>query len=239
MKNYLINLDRDKERLLMQERQFSRFDMAYERVAAIENAARNRFRWWCAVLRPVVKGELGCAASHCECYRRLVESGEPCAAVFEDDVALGDDVKATLGMAEKFCEEKMEAVVLLGDHRKRMSGEKPQVACNGERRIVKAEWDNGSEGYVIGRVAAATLLSRQSPVRVPADWWRYFAKKGWIELYRSSRPVCWQPEGVFESNIGVRYVVAEDPSVARRMVWRIKRMLGVVIDTLIDGKSGW
>ena len=40
--------------------------------------------------RPVSAPEIGCSLSHVDALRRLVESGEPCAVVLEDDVRLAD-----------------------------------------------------------------------------------------------------------------------------------------------------
>lgn len=240
MTTYLINLERDVERLAVQREQFGRLGISFERVAALEDAKRSRFRWWCAVLRPVVKGELGCAASHCECYRLLLEGGDGCAAIFEDDVVLGDRTRAALEEADRFCRENPRAVVLLGNHHESKAGDlaRGNAADAPGVRVVPETWDHCSEGYVIGRDAAATLLRKQSPVRVPVDWWGYFAKKGWIALHRTEPPVCAQQTERFASNIGERYVASE-AGFAERIWWKMRRLAGVALDTLMDGRSGW
>lgn len=240
MTTYLINLDRDIERLAVQREQFGQLGISFVRIAAQENAKCNRFRWWCAVLRPVVKGELGCVASHCECYRRLLESECDCAAIFEDDVACSERTVPALEEALRFCRENPRAVVLLGHHHESKSGEIAQgdATMGIGAHIVPETWDHCSEGYVIGCDAAATLLRKQSPVRVPADWWGYFEKKGWIDLYRVDPPVCRQQTEKFASNIGERYV-ASKAGFAERLWWTMRRLVGVALDTLMDGRSGW
>lgn len=237
MTSYLINLNRDEERLSAQREQFGRLGISFERVHASESAEYDKFRWWCAVLRPVVRGELGCAASHLECYRRLLASQDACAAVFEDDVLLSDGIRDALGEAERFCTINREAVVLLGSHWRSKSGD-IAVEVDARSKIVPIEWDNCSEGYVIGRDAALKLLRGQSPVRVPADWWRYFRKKGWIELFHSEPSVCAQQVERFKSNIEERYV-ANQAGALGRVWWRLRRIVGVSIDTLMDGRAGW
>ena len=240
MKSYLINLDRDVARLAAQREQFASLGISFERVSAFETARIDAFRWWCAVLRPVVKGELGCAASHCECYRRLLESECDCAAIFEDDVVCSERTVFALEEARRSCREHPRAVVLLGHHHNSKSGE----IVHGEAtdgigvHVVPETWDHCSEGYVIGRDAAATLLRKQSPVRVPIDWWGYFDKKRWIDLYRTEPPVCRQQTERFASNIGERYV-ANKAGFAERIWWRMRRLAGVALDTLMDGRSGW
>jgi len=241
MKAYLINLEKDTNRLAVQRLQFAGLAIGFERVAAFETAEVSGFRWWCAVLRPVVKGELGCAASHCECYRRLVSSGEECAAVFEDDAVLSGLAVSALEDAGTFCRRNPRAVVLLGDHREskdgRMQSDKALPAGRSVA-IVHTEWDHCSEGYVIGREAAARLLEMQSPVRVPADWWGYFRHKRWIDLYRVVPPVCGQQTSRFGSNVGERYV-CEGKGLRERVWWRIRRIVGVALDAVLDGRSGW
>ena len=240
MKVYLINLDKDTERLAAQREQFASRGLPFERVSAHETSAYNGFRWWCAVLRPVVKGELGCAASHCECYRRMKACKAECAAVFEDDVLLSGSAKPAIGKAELFCRDNPRAVVLLGNHHKSKDGS-PLIDGNFSNdcfEIVPELWDNCSEGYVIGREAASKLLDIQSPVRVPADWWSYFRRKGWIDLYRIEPSVCGQQTSRFESNLGERYVCA-GKRFRERVWWRMRRAVGVVVDTVMDGRRGW
>lgn len=232
MKKYLINLAEASERLETQRAQFGRLGMEFERFEAYRDDAQllDRFRWWCAVLRPWVKGEIGCARSHVGIYEKLVESGEACSAVFEDDVVLSDAVKTALELAEQKCREDSKAIVLLGDHRKGKRG--ADVAeGNVELRVEKTEWDDCTDGYVVGREAAAALAKAQRRVRVPADWWAYFRRKGYVRLYRVTPPVCRQDLDRFESSLGKRYVVAEHGAVAW-VWWKIRRCIGVAIETM-------
>ena len=78
MKVFLINLDRDQERLKAADAQLKALGVEYEWIPAVygkslsqEEKQRkvNRFRWWCAVGRSMTDGELGCALSHAAVYR--------------------------------------------------------------------------------------------------------------------------------------------------------------------------
>ncbi len=237
MKAYLINRDCAGDRLAMQTRQFAERGIEFVRVAACEDAKRNAFRWWCAVLRPPVKGELGCVASHCECYRRIVESGDNCAVVFEDDVKMNNGVKSALEMAEAECARDPQAVVLLGLHHKTKAGDDFSQKVSA-LRIEKETWDHCAEAYVIGREAARTLMEKQSPVRLPSDWWGYECRKGWVHLMRVVPSVCGQATDKFESSLGERFVAAEH-GLCARIWWKVRRVVGVAIDTLLDGRRGW
>lgn len=239
MKVYLINLAEAAERLAAQRAQFGRLGLEFERFEACRDDERclDRFRWWCAVLRPWVKGEIGCARSHAGVYGKLLASGDACAAVFEDDIICSEALPQALAAAARKCLEDPRAVVLTGDHRRCVRGE-PIAAGTTEVCIEPTDWDFCTEGYVIGREAAAALARSQRRIRVPADSWGYFSKKGYVRLYRVVPPVCEQ-DLRFVSSIGKRYVVAEQGLVERAW-WRMRRIVGVALDTIMDGgRLGW
>lgn len=235
VKNYLINLAEDRARLDYQVGQFRRLGLDFERVEGFrdDRAEFSAFRWWCAVLRPVVKGEIGCALSHRQVYRRMSEHGEACAAVFEDDVVLSPRIAEALPMAEALCRRNPGAVVLLSDHR---LGNSRAGLAGGETAlsIAEAERDFCMEGYVIGRAAAEALARAQGKIRVPADSWKYFRGKGWVKLFRFEPALCCQANETFGSRIGEYYVVG-DKSLPVRCWWKARRAVGVAIDWLLDG----
>ncbi len=90
---YLINLDRDTERLAFMSSQLVNLGLSFERVAAVHGA--DTPVW----LRPyfldqngniasgLSAGEVGCYASHLMLMRQIAESGEP-ALVLEDDIRI-------------------------------------------------------------------------------------------------------------------------------------------------------
>ena len=239
MVHYLINLDEAKERLKAQKAQFGGLGLTFERFEACRDDERSvdRFRWWCAVLRPRVKGEVGCARSHATICEKIAADRESCAAVFEDDIVCSEALPQALVAAERKCVEDPLAVVLLADHRRVKQGER-LADMDARIRIEPTDWDFCSEGYVIGRRAAAALARIQRHIRVPADSWGYFRKKGYVRLYRVVPPVCGQ-DLRFVSFIAKRYVATEH-GCAERVWWRMRRIVGVALDTIMDGgRRGW
>lgn len=235
MTNYLINLAEDRERLARQEEQFGRIGLPFERVEACrdDDGARDRLRWWCAVLRPAVKGEIGCALSHLSVWRRMQERGEDSAAVFEDDVRLSPETGAALSCAEAACRGNPRLVVLLGDHRRTKEGE-PLARAGAAFEIVPETWNQCSEGYVIGKAAAATLLRVLRRIRVPVDSWGYYRRKGWIDLMRIEPSACGQDVGAFASGLGERYVI-DGKDALERLWWKARRAVGRALDAVLDG----
>ena len=239
VKRYLINLAEATERLRVQIAQFGKLGLSFERFEACRDDAQavNRFRWWCAVLRPRVRGEVGCARSHAAIYEKIAAGNDPCAAVFEDDIICSEAMPQALAAAERKCLEDPRAVVLTGDHRRHVQGE-PIADGTTEVRIRPTDWDFCTEGYVIGREAAAALAQAQRRICVPADsWWR-FRKKGYVHLYRVVPPVCCQ-DPQFASSIAKRYVASEH-GIVERIWWLLRRVVGVLLDAIMDGgRWGW
>ena len=240
MNCYVINLDRATDRLAFQKEQFVRFGLKFERVPACvdDPAAVNRFRWWCAVLRPRVRGEVGCVLSHVKAAKLMLARGEPCAAIFEDDVRMSECIVEALRMAEEACLRDPKRVVLLGLHHRTKRGE--DVAAAGSKlKIVEEDWDFCAEGYVLGREAAKNLTEHQQRVRHYPDAWGYFRKKGWIHLSRVTPPITCQAVEEYASSLGSRYVAANHGFV-ERCWWKARRVVGVILDALMDGgRLGW
>ena len=199
MRVFLINLDAEKLRLAEADAQLRRNDVAYERVAAVwgkdlsqeaRDAAVNRFRWWCAIGRPVRVGEIGCAMSHYKIYRRITDEKMPFACVLEDDVILDERFPTVLKTVESFVDPSRPQVVLLSNH----TAFESSTPC-----ILSAETDMYAEGYVITALAAKALSSVNWPMQTPCDHWGRWVKRGVIELYHAFPTVCSQDQKHYTS----------------------------------------
>lgn len=85
MKAFVINLDKDKERLIQFYKAFQHFPVPIERVSAIKgfNVKDEECTTVCQVLgTDTIKG---CAASHKLVWKRIVEENIQIAIIFEDD----------------------------------------------------------------------------------------------------------------------------------------------------------
>ena len=96
MKPFLINLDGRGERLGHMQRQFDRYGIPYQRIAATDVSKMSEEEF--ASLRaeygrrahrhPMSRGQIGCLLSHQEAWRTIGAGTEPWGCVFEDDVHL-------------------------------------------------------------------------------------------------------------------------------------------------------
>ncbi len=87
MKVYLINLDRSPDRLNFFQSQADRLGLPFERISAVDGRRLTAEELRDAVsasyeFQPVNAGEIGLFQSHKRAWEKLIDSGEPHAAVF-------------------------------------------------------------------------------------------------------------------------------------------------------------
>ena len=111
MRAFLINLDRNPERLAFMRGQLDRLGIPFERFPAVygrelspEARAKgfSRVRSFIASKKRLSDAEIGVAMSHVGCCRRMVEANDRYALVLEDDVVLSDRFAETLSRVEAF-----------------------------------------------------------------------------------------------------------------------------------------
>lgn len=100
---FVINLDKDTERMQFMHEQLERLKISYNRKSAIygktyEASASeyDEVKAVAATGHALIPGELGCALSHAKVYEQIVQESIPFALVLEDDVELPQDFKAVV-----------------------------------------------------------------------------------------------------------------------------------------------
>lgn len=234
MKTFLINLDKDTERLISADMQLRRMGVNYERFSAIyaKNMPKNEldskvnyFRFRCCVGRSTRIGEIGCALSHNTLYQRIITDNLPYVCVLEDDVVLSDDFVDAVNRVERVIDVEKPQVFLLSNY----TNENESIS---EIKRVK----NGycTDGYIITRVAAKAILKENSPICSPCDHWPRWVKHKAIELYSVLPSVCHQNNAEFASNIlsnGEKKI--NDMSIIERMTFYCRRIIEKTIDNIL------
>ncbi len=185
---YVINLDRQTERLHWMEQELRAAGVAFQRVRAVDAERLSP-----AFVTRIAKGDTGKLAphqiaaimSHRKVWRALLRSPAPHCMVFEDDVHIGrgsNQFLAALDVsAVEFDIVKLESV---GERVLIDFGNAHSVA--GRRLCPLRSAYMGAAGYVINRKAAATLLRVTRTLAVPIDWFlfadAYLASNGLIVL---------------------------------------------------------
>ncbi len=234
MKIYLINLDKDAEKLAFMMRQLEALGIQYTRVPAVYGKAMaaselkkmyRPFRWWCAVGRPIVPAEVGCASSHFGIYARMKVGEAVC--ILEDDVVLDAAFVARLKEVERFVDAAKPQVVMLSSHGQPRDGvgivRSPDAMC--------------TDAYVITPPAAEAILRANRPLIVPCDHWRRWVECGLIELYHALPTVARQDQVTFvgTTSEGRR----DERRLSMKFFWRkLGRLVGKPLDHLLWKVTG-
>lgn len=238
MRVYVINLKKNKQRMIEISQSLKLAGVAYERLTAVygkelpeDVKARsvNRFRWWCTQGYRIRDGQLGCALSHQLVYRKLLSGGDKCCCVMEDDAKIYDYYAEQLQRVETWISEEEPQVILLANH--------SEAEC--KEWVIRPTKDSFAEGYVINRRAAEMILKVNFPIAMPADAWKYWQKRGVLRVYHAFPSVCnqqWQDEG-YKSDVspdgGFNYRILPWWG---RLLWKCKRVVGRTIDFLLPLK---
>lgn len=238
MKVFLINLDKNADRLAFMDGQLRRMGIEYERIPAIYGAAltedekRNR----CRLLRsriakgaPMTDGEIGCALTHCGIYRRMVADNTQAALILEDDVILSKDFPAVLSEAADYIDPIKKQVVVFSDYNVPFD----KRPTNG---IVKTGKASCADAYIITLPAASCVLAANTPVKTVADAWTRWSKRYGIDLYRAFPTTVQQENERFGTDIDTwtRDTLHADRSCHRSPIGKVLRYARRAFEKTLD-----
>lgn len=218
MKTFLINLDRNPERLAFMRGQLDGLGIAFERFPAVygreltpEARAKgfSRVRSFIASKKRLSDAEIGVAMSHVGCCRRMVEADERYALVLEDDVVLASDFPSVLSRVEAFLSPGRPQLVVLSGY-----GVEGAETMPPGIRPEKSAWC--ADAYVLTLPAARLILEANDPVVTVADsfkrWRRWFG----LELYRALPATARQDDETFRSE---NQVLPKSGWLVRNLMW--------------------
>ncbi|WP_337025173.1 glycosyltransferase family 25 protein [Pantoea anthophila] len=172
MKIFVINLARSPERRSSIEQQLSLLNLNYEIIDAIDGSQLS-YSDIIKETRPlsyaVTCGEIGCALSHINIYRKMVRENIPIALVLEDDAVLDYRSTQVMHELEKICNQS-PTVTLLTETSQYIG--KPKYALNDQLSIYNVLEASCSHGYIINFQAAIKLAAFLYPVWMVADKWQ-------------------------------------------------------------------
>lgn len=238
MRIFLINLERDKDRLFFSIEQSKKYGYKIERIPGVygkdlsleeRNRSVNSFRFWCAVGRRPLLGEIGCGLSHIKIYKKMVEENILCACILEDDIIILDGFKRKLSEIEEWIDVDKPQVVRLN-----LSAEGLE---SGDYVARRSHVDTSACSYCLTLCAAKALLKENYPMVTPSDWWPRWDKYGIIELYNCNTKVCWHnnAESGFTSVISQSESKKTENMVSlwRKLYHKVMRLIGIVIDNVL------
>jgi glycosyl transferase family 25 len=137
------------------------------------------------------RGSFGCALSHLEVYRRVLDAGLETALVLEDDVVLPADLSVLLEAITQHMRGAEVVLLNFQSYEVRFS-RTGSVSVPSSRLIVQIV-DKGSPwssaAYLITREACARMVRTVLPVKARADSWAFFYREGVIDQVRCVVPM--------------------------------------------------
>jgi glycosyl transferase family 25 len=150
-------------------------------------------------------GTAGAALSHLSVYRKIIADGLSMALVLEDDVMLPTDLNS---LVEAVGDQLVGAEVVL------LSVDSPdpcKMSRNGSIHLPSARLlvlpidisqPRSAGAYIITREACERMVKSLQPVRVQADCWWFFYRKGLLDRVRCVVPLPVLKNPKFTSTIG-------------------------------------
>lgn len=236
MRTFLINLEKDKERLAAADRQLKALGLSYERFPAVygKNLSKEEIKLNVSRIRTLSThgkmwspGQIGCTLSHLFLYKRMSDEHIPCALVLEDDVKFSCDFHKALSAVENCLDITKRQVILFSDHTDNVHQRLAEYAD--VVNVLPIVGDICAEAYVITLPAAREIYRVNYPMAVMVDAWARFRKRGHIELYKTEPPLAKQNRDDFGTNIEMSAISS---NVIIKVGWKLWRLLGVVLDSL-------
>ena len=187
MKTFLVNLDKNPERLAFMDGQLKRLGISYERIPAVygvnltaeqKRSAYSSFRARLVRGTPLSDGEIGCALSHCAIYRQMAQENIKVALVLEDDIVISVEFPAVLKEAIAGLDKDKGQVVIFSDYGVPQDN-RPKHG------IVSTDVAHCTDVYLITLPAAKRILAANMPVITVADSWARWSRLYGIELYHA------------------------------------------------------
>jgi glycosyl transferase family 25 len=230
LRTFVINLDRDTERMAEMAQRLNALQLPFERVPAVlgrslgtderstlYDADANRRHYH----SPLVDGEIGCYASHLRLWQRLaaeaVSAAQAPAAVnlvLEDDVLLDASVREVADALGR-CASGWDMVKLMGRRREAKAETLPLTASTTLLRYRRPPSLTGA--YLISAAGAAKLASARQPFFRPVDidirhWWECDLRLFGVFPYPAR-----------EAPAAVASTIGQRRGLARGVRWRLRK----------------
>jgi glycosyl transferase family 25 len=213
MHAYVINLARSVDRRAHITAELQRTGLDYEFMPAVDGQTLDLDN--SALIDPSLAsrcpfpaGAAGCALSHYNIYRKIIEDNRNRALILEDDVTLPADLG---DLADAVADHLTGAEVALLNYGSYPPGPlgvsmegSVDLPCSRVLALpVDARQLVNAGAYVITRQACTRMVDHVVPIRATADDWRFFYEEGLLDRVRCvlPQPVTKCPE--FASTIGL------------------------------------
>jgi glycosyl transferase, family 25 len=179
VKIYVINLDKDINRIQWMDRQLSAHKLEYSRISAVngpEVRAQHESYWSDPRRSQLGAAEVGCLLSHAKAWRFIAQGDCEYGLVLEDDLHLADDfgefIRTISIDSKEFCVHKLDT------SRATVTVTRKPAYTARNRQANKLHTNHGSAAaYILSKVTASVLINHM----------QYFDAAVDIELFDPER----------------------------------------------------
>ncbi len=190
MKIFVISLLRSKDRRRSIQEQLDSAGLEFEFIDAVDgyNLSQEEIVAECDIeaiqCNPkwLNRGALGCALSHRNAYRKVIEQNFDYALILEDDMLVPRELSHILEAVERSIKDD-EIVMLYYRNFKTtyLSSKQPRNLPGNYQILFPLNKENTlttAGGYVVSQSVCHSLLKVTTPVKVTSDSWTYFMENG-------------------------------------------------------------
>lgn len=205
MKTFVVNLEKDIARKEFMEKQLNKLEVPFDFFPAVlgksltEKELKQNYNDKKAFIhqcRSLVLAEIGCALSHINIYKKMVEEDIQVACIFEDDVILPAHLKDSLKLIEIEIDKKLPEAILLSPAETKGVG----ILLNENHQLSKYKNGFYTSAYVINLLGAKVMLKELYPVNDVADCWSRLNKHKIIKIRAVVPTLTEQQQEVFGSS---------------------------------------
>lgn len=184
---FVVNLERSRDRRVRMEKILSDAAIPHEFVPAFDGAKEDASFVQKTIDESVfmknirgsflTRGEVGCAMSHINLYKKIIDEKIPYACIIEDDIDITDTSAFKFLTDEKYCRNQKDWDLLLLGHIQQVEASDTALVSffkkktdSGVKIAVPVQFCYSTTGYIINSRAAGLLYEKGLPVRVPADF---------------------------------------------------------------------
>lgn len=166
---FVIHLEHETDKRTRLEEQLRREHLQYEFVPGVDGQNDDLSQYHFSVLpswsepftrKTMTRGEVGCALSHYQLWKRIVDEHLPYTLILEDDTVLCPDLMSKLTMLNDVPYELM----YLG---RRPLHESTELQVN--ESIVRAKYSYGTHAYILSYAGAQKLIGNYLENLIPVD----------------------------------------------------------------------
>ena len=238
---FVINLEKDSARRESISLQLQTLGLPFELVPAVYGAnlthnerkqhySDRKAKWYRS--RSLVDAEIGCALSHINVYRQIIDKGIDKALILEDDVTLPENLQFFIDQANNIIDNSKPTVWLLSPATGVFNTQTSRTLSTTHKVLPYA---NGyyASSYIVNLEASKALVKELYPVSDVADCWAKLNDYHTVDLYVIDPPVITQNQDEFGSSTTAD-IIRKKSSIFSVLIYKLRRLRFITLNPVVS-----